>query len=461
MKYKSIQTVLNIYIGIYIGHDKEACYNENWLCKIQKLKNCMHVWKSRKLSLNGKITIIKSMAISIFIYVFSVLIVPQNIVKEINKILYNFLWNKKDRIKRNTLILKKTEGGLKMIDVASKIESLKAAWIVRLYKFKKYGNVLESILLKHGINLKILIDGGLGESKILTNLLYIPIFYAECIASFNKCKTGTKSKTLSTYDFLTQPIWCNGLFTSKNKPIFLTSWAKSGILWVKDIFNKTGHFLTELELLRKLDYKSNWMVEYMIVRKIFLNHPTSIQTNLKMGQYINMISSQPLFYTGNKKYKLEDLTSKLLYDLLIIKKGERSYMEKAWEKAFKIKITNNMWESIYLHRVHQMPNILANFIYKLIHNLVLCRNVLKKWKRTTSEFCPICREIEPVKHIYFECIKVKALWNKISTFMKIYITSKIILGYENTNLHGLFRNLLFSVILYGIFNIWLDGIEKA
>ena len=22
-------------LGIYIGHDKEACYNENWLCKIQ------------------------------------------------------------------------------------------------------------------------------------------------------------------------------------------------------------------------------------------------------------------------------------------------------------------------------------------------------------------------------------------------------------------------------------------
>ena len=38
-------------LGLYVGHDKEECNNENWLKKIQKIKNCIHIWKSRKLSI--------------------------------------------------------------------------------------------------------------------------------------------------------------------------------------------------------------------------------------------------------------------------------------------------------------------------------------------------------------------------------------------------------------------------
>jgi len=52
---------------------------------------------------------------------FSVLSVPNEVVKEINKIIYNFVWNKTDRIKRNTLIGDYGNGGMQMIDVESMI----------------------------------------------------------------------------------------------------------------------------------------------------------------------------------------------------------------------------------------------------------------------------------------------------------------------------------------------------
>jgi len=43
---------------------------------------------------------------------------------------YNFLWNDKgDKIKRNIMINDYSEGGLKMIDIASFNRSLKATWI--------------------------------------------------------------------------------------------------------------------------------------------------------------------------------------------------------------------------------------------------------------------------------------------------------------------------------------------
>ena len=46
--------------------------------------------------------------------------------------MFNFIWNKTDRIKRNTIIGHIKDGGLGITDVESKIKALKAAWVIRL-----------------------------------------------------------------------------------------------------------------------------------------------------------------------------------------------------------------------------------------------------------------------------------------------------------------------------------------
>ena len=71
-----------------------------------------------------------------FIYSMSALSTPKEIIKEITTCFYSLLWNKVDRIKRNTLISKYEQGGIKMIDVESIAASLKAAWIPRLINLK-------------------------------------------------------------------------------------------------------------------------------------------------------------------------------------------------------------------------------------------------------------------------------------------------------------------------------------
>ena len=52
-------------------------------------------------------------------------------LKKINRLVFNFIWNKTDRIKRNTIIGHIKDGGLGIIDVESKIKALKAAWVIR------------------------------------------------------------------------------------------------------------------------------------------------------------------------------------------------------------------------------------------------------------------------------------------------------------------------------------------
>ena len=58
---------------------------------------------------------------------------PENaLLKSINEIFYNFLWNKKVKIKRSVVVKQYCEGGLKMINIEAFSYALKATWIRRL-----------------------------------------------------------------------------------------------------------------------------------------------------------------------------------------------------------------------------------------------------------------------------------------------------------------------------------------
>ena len=120
-------------LGVYIGHDKEECYNKNWMKIYHDIEKLFESWKRRKLTLFGKSCIIKTLAISKLVYVASILTLPDNAyIKKIQRLIYNFIWNKTERIKRNVLIGTITKGGLSIVDIESKLKALKAAWVPRL-----------------------------------------------------------------------------------------------------------------------------------------------------------------------------------------------------------------------------------------------------------------------------------------------------------------------------------------
>ena len=60
----------------------------------QKVENIIKTWSKRKLTLPGKISKIKSVALSKFVRLFMGLPNPSGIlVKRLNKLFYTFLWN--------------------------------------------------------------------------------------------------------------------------------------------------------------------------------------------------------------------------------------------------------------------------------------------------------------------------------------------------------------------------------
>ena len=94
--------------------------------KNEKVQNVLKNWQYRRLSLLGKITVLKSLVVSQLVNVFSPLQTNHQAIKELNEAFYHFVWDgKPDKIKRNVIIKEYSDGGLKKIDLFSFSKSLK------------------------------------------------------------------------------------------------------------------------------------------------------------------------------------------------------------------------------------------------------------------------------------------------------------------------------------------------
>ena len=94
------------------------------------MRNCLGCWSVRRLSLIGKITVLKSLVASQVIHLLSPFQTNAQIIKQLNDLFFDFLWNSKgDKIKRNVITQNYGNGGLRMIDISSFNKALKSVWI--------------------------------------------------------------------------------------------------------------------------------------------------------------------------------------------------------------------------------------------------------------------------------------------------------------------------------------------
>ena len=94
------------------------------------MRNCLGCWSVRRLSIIGKITVLKSLIASQVVLLLLSLHLNSKIIKQINGLFFDFLWNSKgDKIKRNVITQNYGNGGLEMIDIASFNKALKSVWI--------------------------------------------------------------------------------------------------------------------------------------------------------------------------------------------------------------------------------------------------------------------------------------------------------------------------------------------
>ena len=444
-------------LGIFVGTDFSKCESKNWENKMTEVEQLLIKWNSRKLTLYGKSTVINNLVISKLIYNFCILAVPYEIIEKLNKLIFNYLWGKSHKIKKSTTIGNYDRGGLNITDVDSKVGALKAGWIPKLLSTKNniLSQTLEHNLSKIGLDLKTVLKMNFKSAKSFEIIKCIPQFYQDMFIYYNKCKTLKPVYELKPHEIMIQTIWGNEYFKQKDKTLYFKSWIRGGYILVKDLFQENGDWIEEKHLLESLDNTSNWMVEYMTLKKSIGKILKNIDT--KIVKYIQKPITQNLsFYIKDRTIDPFFIKSYEIYNALLNKKFEKPYTEKMWEKKLGIKLFNKEWNHIYSYNMKSLKfKKFVEFKYKILLNILSCGEKVHKWNKNVSKLCSYCNENETILHLLYECKRVKTLWQIVGKGLKMNIQQKhIVLGLMDTHYVEVNRHLCIAIVSYSIYAMW-------
>ena len=167
------------FLGIFITYDVKIFVEKNLKQRLKKIANVINLWKSRGLSIHGKVSIIKAILLPKMIYPSSFLSTPSTVIKEFNALVFNFLWNGKEKVIGRLTYAPYDSGGLKMIDYETIVKELRLSWLKRIVDVECCG------FWKHYLNYLLSNKGGLfflecNYDVKQTNIL--PIFYQELLS---------------------------------------------------------------------------------------------------------------------------------------------------------------------------------------------------------------------------------------------------------------------------------------
>ena len=102
--------------GVTMGKREvqEEINEANFGVAVTKLERTLLQWKTRALSLVGRVLIVKALGLSQIQFLASSTRVPEAIVDRIIKLVYNFIWCGKNKIIRERAAKRWEEGGIKM-----------------------------------------------------------------------------------------------------------------------------------------------------------------------------------------------------------------------------------------------------------------------------------------------------------------------------------------------------------
>ena len=223
-----------------------------------------------------RVNIVKSLGLSKLINSASVLVIPEQLINEINSLIQNFIWDGKSaKIKKSTIIGEKKQGGLKMTHFNIMNKALKFAWIPRIRAANEasWKIIPEAALDKHG---------GL---SFLTNCNYdvrtlqadnLSSFYLEVLKEWKITKDCMRTGTSSISEEI---IWNNRNILINGKPLFNKSWFDKNILKIKDLLQHDGNFLSFKNFCDKFKLKTPFTFYFGIVSTI----PTSWKDSVKIS----------------------------------------------------------------------------------------------------------------------------------------------------------------------------------
>ena len=335
----------------------------------------------------------------------------------------DFIWdNKPHKIKTNTLIGDKNEGGLKLSEFESMNKALKASWVRRFNtEVNAPWKIIPNYMTRHLGGFKFLLSCSYKTKEL--SLKNIPCFYSEilnCWETVKKIKAEIDQEKIDLYEVI---IWNNHEIKIATKPIFYESWHKAGVTKVKHLLNpNSGKLLTYQEFVNLFKIKPSFTVYYGLLHAI--KNKWNISPSGRQSQTLKQ----------NWYDDEENLSNAALHKIIVGNKYQPPTNEN--------RIISYGVEPSEIKKIYKWPFSVTNntklimFQFKINHNIIYTRDKLKRANIIPDDLCYLCKsEQHTIQHMFLKCSHVALFWNEFFDWWS-QVTSENIKLPDSTILYG-------------------------
>ena len=447
-------------LGVWCSADVERAIEQNFNEKIKKLKSLLNMWSQRKLSLKGKVAVLRSIILPQILYVATVLYTPEWVIEKVENLFFNFLWSdRKHHVKKEVIVKEIQNGGLKMPSFKVMIKAIKCTWVKRILN-DNYGKI---DLLSHFISYRNFDVQTIIKSKVDMKFITIhSAFYCQVLKYWYELYAAEPSSAAAILAF---PLWNNKYILVDSKPVVLKYWANHDIVQVGDVLDNNGNIMSKDQIerryattIKQMDYNS-------------ISHAIPKQwlriVNGKMVEYKH-IPPDSLYIKGKVK-DVNDVMCRDFYWEYTGKIESKPKAEDKWQKYLGNCLNDMDWPDYYVIPYSVCRTTMVQSLqYKIFHRFFPCNYTLSIWYADHSPLCIYCNMVDYPEHYFYHCPDVSQFWTILGTWWKTVLevdisiqVQDVLFGILNYN-DDIIIDILNFCILYAkwyIYKCKTDGIH--
>ena len=377
------QSIMNINVkravkilGVYFTYDSRLRHKLNFKEIIDAVKTKLQLWKWRNLTIIGRIQIVKTFVIPLIMYRAGSICIDKEVVTEANRIIFDFIWKGKDKVKRASLVGDIKDGGLKAPHLESIIKTHRIMLCQRLADGKpcNWKTILFHYLKQVGG--KFILCCNFDIKKLPINL---PMYYRECFECFSHCSAATDNNVLelSHEQISNTVLWNNKFICINNKSVFNQSLVSKGIIKVGDLVTEKNQFISQCNQSR-VNLSPKDIFDLMSLVDAI---PAPWRQSLKINGYLNkspfVIQDQIQLVLNNQEVSITEATFKKVYRELVSGFVTPPTAHSKFNESFNGVCLD--WNEI-----HSLPFLVAldtksrEFQYKILNRYLVTNTFLKK-----------------------------------------------------------------------------------
>ena len=376
----------------------------NYENKLKDIKKILSPWTKRNLTPFGKITVIKTLAMSKLTYLFLNIPDPtEEFLNDLQKLFFQFLWdNKNDKIKRTLTYQNYDNGGLKMVNVKAYLSALKITWLKRI--LSSDGKITK-ILYDLCPSVRVIKDRG-GEFANCLMHKMPNSYWFDVFKHYKKMVDSCTPRTIE--ELLDECIHYNRNICIANKVFYNKNWIDNGIIYVGQLFAK-DNFVSYTEFKAKFP---NAKVHFIMFEGLIKSIKVYIKKlKLRLSDEIyQYILDKPLVWKCMGKGG-----ARHMYNCLVTHDSKIKCIEK-WSEKFNDNIDCC---KLFRHiRKATTDTYLRWFQYRLIYRLIPTQRFLFLRKIVSSAKCTFCDDAEEtIEHLFWDCSVTQKFWQDFMNWL--------------------------------------------